>query len=168
MCNTAIEELKNVSERETLLCFRLFLTLVCSLVYPKEGGYRENKGGQMCCKWCVLVQDIWDWWCSLPITHHIWGGRVFWALPWTHLLCLDPAAGCIACTVIFASRDAWLEEHSPFTVVCHWLDRGSFLSDTSKIYAEMQANTCKYLVLRQVTLGLFHCPLRNQFITLSW
>lgn len=94
------------------------------------------------------------------------GARACWAPPLTQLLCLDPAAGSIACADEMASRDAWLEVYSPFKASCHCLDRGSFLSDVSKIYAEMPANTYKHLPLRQVTLGLFHRPLRMTIIML--
>lgn len=48
--NTAIAEVKNISERDTSV-----LLAVSNSVYPRED-YREIKD-QACCKWCVPVQD---------------------------------------------------------------------------------------------------------------
>lgn len=69
------------------------------------------------------------------------GVRACWTPPLPQLLCLDPAAWCIACAVTLASRDAWLEAYLPFKASCHQLDSGNLLSDVPKIYAEMPADT---------------------------
>lgn len=104
-CATQREQKWRTSQRETLLSFRLSLTLVCSLLFPREGGYRESKEGQTCYKWCVLAQDLsetGDALCPSPVTSENLLGTTF-----ASTAVFRPSSWCVACAVISASRDAW-------------------------------------------------------------
>lgn len=120
--NTAMAEVKNISERDTSVLL-LFPTLFTPEKITEKLKIRHVISG-------VSLYQI-------PLrlvifAHHqshsgsgpLLGSSLY------HLLSLDPAE-CIACVLILASRDACLEVGSPFKDSCHWFDRGSFLLHSS-------------------------------------
>lgn len=118
-CNTAMAEVKNISERDTSVLL-LFPTLSTEKITEKL-------------KIRHVVSDVSLYKIPLRLemffAHHQSHNGSEPLLGSSLLSAADFRPSRVHCmvVVILASRDAWLEVGSPFKASCHWFDRGSFL-----------------------------------------